>query len=79
MPTGVGITATKITPATVTPTAMKQDRTLQLTPATEQIIAPSAMFVPFGHTQGLTVGNWIKTRARDLITGRRCSNDTRQG
>ena len=69
MPTGVGIKATEITPATATSTAMKQVQTLQLPPATEQAIDPSAPFVPFVHMQRLIVGNWIKTRAKDLITG----------
>ena len=69
MPTGVDIKATEITPATAPPTEMKQDQTLQLPPATEQTIASSVPFVPFVHTQRLIVGNWIKTRAKDLITG----------
>ena len=57
MPTGVGITETEITPATATPTAMKQNLTLQLPPAPEQKNFPSAQFVPFVHTQRLIVGN----------------------
>ena len=79
MPIVVGIMATAITPATATPTAMKRDRTLQLPPTIEQTIAPSAPFVPLGLTRRLIVGNWTKTRAKDLITGRRCSNDTLWG
>ena len=67
MPTVVGIVATAITPATATP------------PATEQTIAPSDPFVPFVNTRQLIVGNWIKTRAKDLITGQCCSNDARRG
>ena len=46
MPTGVGIKETSITPATATPTAMKQDPAMQLPPAPEQAIAPSAPFPP---------------------------------
>ena len=79
MPTGVGILAIEITSTTATLTAMEQDRTLKLPPAPEKKIAPSAPFVPLIHTQRLIVGNWIKTRARDLITGLRFSNDTRWG
>ena len=79
MSTVVGIEATTITQATATPTSMKQGQTLQLPPATEQTITPSAPFVPLGHTRRLIVGNWTKTRAKDLITGRRCSNYTHRG
>ena len=57
----------------------ERDRTLQMPTATEQKTSPSAPFAPFVHTRRLIVGNWIKTRAKDLITGRRCSNDTRRG
>ena len=74
----VGITATGITMATATPTAMTRYRKLWLPPITEQIIALSEPFVPFVYMQELIVGSWIKTKTKDLITGQLCSNDTRR-
>ena len=78
MPTVVGIEATIITPATATPTTMARDQTQWLTPEKKQTIYLSAPCVPFVPMQRLIVGSWIKTKAKDLITGQLCSNEKRR-
>ena len=79
--TVVGIEATAIPTATATTTLteMKRDQTLCLAPTTEPKIALSAPFVPFVCMQQLIVGDRIRTKAKDLIIGQVCSNETRRG
>ena len=79
IPTVVGIEETAITTATETPTAMTRDQTMWLPPTTEPTIALSAPYVAFVRMQQLIVGSWIKTKAKDLIIGQLCSNETRRG
>ena len=79
IPTVVGIEATVITTATATPTTMTRDRTMWLPPTTEPTISLSTPCVPFDRMQQLIVGSWIKTKAKDLIIGQLCSNETCRG
>ena len=81
IPTVGGIVATAIptATATVTPTEMTRYRKLWLAPATEPKTALIVTFVPFVRMQQLIVGNWIRTKAKDLIIGQVFSNETRRG
>ena len=65
--------------ATPTPAAMTWYQTLGLAPTTEPTISQSAPFSPFVCMQQLIVGSWIRTKAKDLIIGQVCSNETRRG
>ena len=77
----IGIETTTVPTATetATPPEMTRDRTMWLVPTTEPKIALSATFVPCVCMQELIVGNWIRTRAKDVIIGQVCSNEIRQG